>query len=424
MNRTRRLLACSMIIALGASSWAGAGHVQGASGTLEIAAFQPFTGADASFGPEMMAGCEPAAYLVNHNGGVLGHQVTCTPVDTRGDPADAVPAAQQLLATASNLLGVVGPSSDEALATLPFFQRAQVPAFPDSGQAQLDHNTNPYMWRITPADDVKGYAMAVWAHLRGFTRAAAVFGNDIGSQGMVPTVTRGFSKLGGKIVLDLKLVLDQSSYRTEIERLLQAKPQVIFTELDPQSSATFLTELQQLHGLTIPLIGTEVTLQAQWYQAVSRAIGKANVAHIITGVQYYTPTAGRAWQSFYNALTPAGQKPSDWGNDPYSMSYYDSVNLMCLAALAAKSVTPATYNAVVATITAGGHGAVKVYSFAAGKRALQAGKRIQYSGASGPIQFNQYHNSVGLFEAAGFNTRGQVTLARVLPQRLVTSLTR
>lgn len=424
MRATHWLVSVSVVLTLTVSGWAGAPAAHGASGTLEVAAFQPFTGADASFGPEMMAGCVPAIYLINHDGGVLGHQLTCTPVDTRGDPADAVPAAQQLVATASNLLGVLGPSSDEALATLPYFQRSQIPAFPDSGQAQLDHNTNPYMWRITPADDVKGYAMAVWAHLRGFTRAAAVFGNDIGSQGMVPTLTRGYAKLGGKIVANEQLVLDQSSYRTEIERLLQAKPQVIFTELDPQSSATFLAEMQQLHGLTIPLIGTEVTLQAQWYQAVSHAIGKANVSRIVTGVQYYTPTTGRAWQAYYNALKPSGKSPSDWGSDPYSMSYYDSVNLMALAAIAAKSVNPAAYNSDVASITAGGHGAVKVYSFAEGAAALKAGKRIQYIGASGPIQFNQYHNSVGLFEAAGFDKHGQVTLARVLPQNTITALTR
>lgn len=424
MNRARWLLAVSVVAALATPAWSHLKTAEGAASTLEIAAFQPFTGADASFGPEMMAGCEPAVLLINRAGGVLDHPLKCAAVDTRGDPADAVPAAQQLLATASDLFGVLGPSSDEALATLPLFQRARMPAFPDSGQAALDRSTNPYMWRVTPADDVKGYAMSVWAHQQGFIRGAAVFGNDIGSQGMVPTLTRGFSKLGGRIVSDQKLVLDQSSYRTEIERMLTTRPQVIFTELDPQSSATFLAELQQLHGLTIPVIGTEVTLQSQWYQAVSRAIGKAAVARIVTGVQYYTPTAGPAWQTFNNALKPAGLKPSDWGSDPYTMSYYDSVNLMALAAVAAKSVDPGAYNAYVARITTTAPDAVAVNSFAAGKKALMAGKKVRYIGAAGPVEFNEFHNSVGTFEAARFGANGAVNLARVLPSELITALTR
>ena len=422
MAIARWLLALSAVwLALGVYGLTPRG-VDAAGSQLQIASFQPFTGADASFGPEMIAGCQPAAWLINHNGGVLGHTIKCTAVDTRGDPADAVPAAQQLLATSSDLLGVMGPSSDEALATLPLFQRARMTTFPDSGQAALDRSTNPYMWRILPADDVKGYAMAVWAHEQGYTRGATIFGNDIGSQGVVPTLTRGFSKLGGKIVVDEKLVLDQSSYRTEIERMLAAKPQVIFSELDPQSSATFLAELEQLHGLTIPVVFTELALESDWYHAVSRAIGKPAVARIVTGVQFYTPSSGLAWQTFYNAMKPAGQNFNTWGNDPYILSYYDSVNLMCLAALAAKSTDPAVYNPYIATITTPAPGAVSVYTFAQGKKALQQGKRIRYIGAVGSIQFNEFHNAVGTFAASHHTASGPIVLSRVLPSSLILKL--
>jgi hypothetical protein len=31
----------------------------------------------------------------------------------------------------------------------------------------FDHSSYAYFWRITPADDVKGYAMALWAHKVG-----------------------------------------------------------------------------------------------------------------------------------------------------------------------------------------------------------------------------------------------------------------
>ena len=65
------------------------------SGTLTFASFNPFTGPDASFGPEMQAGCIVAVHLINKSGGVLGHQAQCVTVDTRGDPADAVPAAMR-----------------------------------------------------------------------------------------------------------------------------------------------------------------------------------------------------------------------------------------------------------------------------------------------------------------------------------------
>jgi branched-chain amino acid transport system substrate-binding protein len=358
------LAAALALLSVAACSSSGGSSSQGGgsspASTLAVGEFNPFTGPDAAFGPEMVAGCIPAIRLINAGGGVLGHQMSCVQEDTRGDPADAVPAAQKMMATETSLVGVLGPSSDEALATAPLLNTGHVPMFGDTGQAAFDHTTDAYFYRITPADDVKGYAMALWAHKAGYTRAAAVFGNDAGAQSNVPTLVHAFTQLGGTIVYNKPFALDQSSYRSEVESILAAHPQVIFTEVDPQTGATFLSELQQLHGL-MPVIGTDVTLQA-----------------------------------------PASQvpKPSQWSTDPYSMTDYDAVNVMALAMLAAKSTSPAVFNKDVMTVTAPGSGKTVVTSFAAGKAALAAGKQIQYVGAGGPIVFNQWHNSTGAFEAA------------------------
>src|ERR1700674_3146066 len=122
------------------------------SGTLTFASFNPFTGPDASFGPEMAAGCIPAANTINQAGGVLGPQAQCITVDTRGDPADAVPAATKMIATTTNLVGMNGPSSDEALATVPIINRAHIPMFLDSGQAAFDRSNYKYFYRLTPPE--------------------------------------------------------------------------------------------------------------------------------------------------------------------------------------------------------------------------------------------------------------------------------
>lgn len=394
------------LLIVGACSSAGSSGPGSASGsaTLVVGEFNPFTGPDAAFGPEMVGGCVPAIRLINADGGVLGHRLSCVQEDTRGDPADAVPAAQKMMATESSLIGVLGPSSDEALATVPLLNRGHVPMFVDTGQAAFDHTNDAYFWRITPADDVKGYALALWAHKAGYTRAAAVFGNDAGAQSDVPTLVRAFTRLGGTIVYNKPVALDQSSYRTEIENMLAGHPQVIFTEVDPQTGATFLSELQQLHGL-IPVIGTEVSLQAPWLKAVSSAIGAGPMAHYFEGMQPYAPPSGAAWQAYNRSLLASASqvpKPGQWSSDPYSMTYYDAVNVMALAILAAKSTSPAVFNKYVTRVTEPGSGKTVVTTFAAGKAALRAGKQIQYVGAGGPIVFNHWHNSTGAFEAAKY----------------------
>ena len=403
--------AALVLITVGACGGGGGS----APATLVVGEFNPFTGPDAAFGPEMVGGCIPAVRLINANGGVLGHHLSCVQEDTRGDPADAVPAAQKMMATESSLAGVLGPSSDEALATVPLLNQGHVPMFVDTGQAAFDHTTDAYFWRITPADDVKGYALALWAHKAGYTRAAAVFGNDAGAQSDVPTLVSAFTRLGGAIVYNKPFALDQSSYRSEIENMLAAHPQVIFTEVDPQTGATLLSELQQLHGL-IPVIGTEVTLQAPWLKAVSGAIGTGPMTKYFEGMQPYAPPKGPAWQAYNRSLVASGSqvpKPGQWSSDPYSMTYYDAVNVMALAMITAKSTSPAGFNKDVTKVTEPGPGKTVVNTFAAGKAALQAGKHIQYVGAGGPIVFDRWHNSTGAFEAAKYEQGNLVLVGSV-----------
>jgi branched-chain amino acid transport system substrate-binding protein len=415
------LAAVLALASVAACSSSGGGSSSSAPpSTLVVGEFNPFTGPDAAFGPEMVGGCIPAIRLINADGGVMGHKMSCVQEDTRGDPADAVPAAQKMIATETSLVGVLGPSSDEALATVPILNNAHVPMFVDTGQAAFDHTTDAYFWRITPADDVKGYAMALWAHQAGYTRAAAVFGNDAGAQSDVPTLVSAFTGLGGTIVYNKPFALDQSSYRSEVESILAAKPQVIFTEVDPQTGATFLSELQQLKGL-LPVIGTEVSLQTPWLKAVNTAIGGAAMTKYFEGMQPYAPTTGPAWQAFNTALLASKSQvpqPGQWSSDPYSMTYYDAVNVMALAMLAAHSTSPAVFDKDVMAVTEPGPGKTVVTSFAAGKAALAAGKQIQYVGAGGPIVFNQWHNSTGAFEAAQYvngnvNLVGSVTAAQI-----------
>ena len=408
-TRAPALVAAAAVLAVSAAACSSSQPSAVTHSTLTVAAFNPFTGPDASFGPEMMAGCLTAAAEVNAAGGVLSNKVACSSVDTRGDPADAVTAAAKMLATTPHLLGVLGPSGDEADSTAPLINAAKIPMFADTGQASFDRTTLPYFWRMTPADDVQGAAMALYAKQKGYLRAAAVFGNDIGSQGSVPTLLKAYSALGGQIVLNQKIALNQASYQPEVEQLIAAKPQVIFTEASPQANATYFEELQQL-GHLIPVIGSDATLsQTAWLSAMTQAIGKPALSKYFTGATPYAAASGPAWQVYnkYLVATAGVTKPaSQWTDDPYSMVDYDGLMVMALAANAAKSTNPAVWNAYIPAVTTASPGAVVVHSYADGVAALKAGKKIDYVGATGIIVWNKWHNSTGEFEVQGYQPNG------------------
>jgi ABC-type branched-subunit amino acid transport system substrate-binding protein len=415
-TRARAVVAAAAVLAVSATAACSSSGSSGAvkNTTLTVAAFNPFTGPDASFGPEMMAGCLTAVSEVNAAGGVLGNKVACKGVDTRGDPADAVTAAANMLATTPHLLGVLGPSSDEASSTVPMINAAKIPMFADTGEAAFDKTTQQYFWRMTPADDVLGYAMALYAHRKGYLRAAVVFGNDIAAQAVLPTLVKGWSALGGQLVLNQKIALNQNSYQPEVEQLIAAKPQVIFTEASPSASATYLAELQQL-GHLIPVIGTNATVYPAWFTAVGGAIGKPALSKFYVGAEPYAPASGGGWQAYSKALlaAPGVPKPaSQWSDDSYSMVDYDGFIVMALAANAAKSTNPSVWNKFIPAVTS--PGAMVVHSYAGGIAALKAGKKIDYVGATGTILWNKYHNSTGGFEVASWQPNGNLPVVSLI----------
>lgn len=386
---------------------AGCGGSSGSSndkGPLTFVTFQPYSGPDASFGPELGAGCPPAARIIEANGGVLGHtQIKCVAVDTRGDPADAVPAAAQMLASTSNLMATLGPSSDEAAATVPRINAQHIPMFADTGQSLFDHTNDAYFWRITSPDTATGYAEALYAHQKGYKRAALVYGNSIGAQGTIPGIVAGFKKLGGSIPINLTVALDQSSYRSEVERLIAAKPDVIFNELDPQTAATFLSELKQLQGHVPPLVSTAAQY-TPWIKAVSGAIGTATLAKVYNTILPASTFSGPAYQQYATNLLASNSvtNPKQWLHDEFSESGFDTVMISSLAMLAAHSTNTTVWNKYIPQVTAVRSGATIVHTFAQGKALLAQGKKIAYIGPNGETAFNQWHNSSGGFQVLGF----------------------
>jgi branched-chain amino acid transport system substrate-binding protein len=295
---------------------------------------------------------------------------------------------------------------------------AKIPMFADTGEPSFDRTPERYFWRMLPADDVAGAAMALYAHQKGYTRAAVVFGNDIAAQAVVPTLLKGYTALGGQIVLNQKIALNQNSYRSEVEQLIAAKPQVIFTEASPQASAAYLSELQQL-GHLIPVIGSSATVEPAWYTAVSASIGKPALSKYYVAEEPYAPASGPGWQAYNKAMlaSPGVAKPTkNWSSDSFSMTDYDGLIIMALAANAAKSTSPSVFNKFIPAVTTASAGAVPVHSYAAGVAALKAGKKIDYVGATGPIIWDKYHNSTGGFEIATYQpSNGQYNLVDSIP---------
>src|SRR5260370_37791345 len=87
-------------------------------GPVTMGVLSCFTGTLASLGEAMLQGSQVAQKVINDAGGILGRQLNLAHADTQCDEADSVPALRQLLA-AQNVVGIIGPETQEISADAP-----------------------------------------------------------------------------------------------------------------------------------------------------------------------------------------------------------------------------------------------------------------------------------------------------------------
>jgi branched-chain amino acid transport system substrate-binding protein len=409
------LICAAAIAACGGS---GGGKV------VNIGELNSFTGTEASVAPYATASSLSAVYAINHGGGILGKKVVNVPVDTRSDPADGLVSVERALAT-THLSLVSGPGTTEAPAIVPVLTRSHIMIDCYCGNPQYDTTTNAYFWRPLPPDPVGGETMALFAHQQGYQRVAAVFATDAGSQGDLPGVLTGVKATHLNLVANIGLTPDQTSYRTQVEQLIAAKPQVIFTESNGATAAAFLGELKQL-GHLVPFYGTNATLTSTYLHPVASAIGIPALNKYYWGQASARIPSSPAANAYNTAISHiASHLPSptaQWLNNSWSEANYDMLIAFALAMTAAKSTDPAVANQWVTKVTEPGSGKTVVYSYAQGVAALKAGKQIQYVGASGPFKFDQWHNSFGDQSMVRSTPGGAITSSIVIPASRIQAL--
>jgi branched-chain amino acid transport system substrate-binding protein len=409
------LAACSNSAAGGGGSSGG-----GSKGSIVFADVAPFSGPDAALGPTYLVSCQGTANAINKAGGILGHTVSCTSADTKGDPADAVPAVGSLLSRTQNLELVIGCTSDEAAAVVPVINSHKSVMFCMTGQSEFDHTHYAYFYRLVPPDLAESYAMTVIAQQRGLKRIALAFGNDTGSQTFVQPAISAIAKAGLTLVANETLDLNATTFRTEAEKIIQAHPDAIMTEALGSADPTLFAEIKQLNGgKMIPIIGTSAAISPAFFQASAKAVGTATFTSNFHADNLVTATSGPAYDAFTQALLAVKGKVANaqTGNfttyftAPGAVHLYDGMNLAALAMIAAGSTETAKWQPYIATIGDGVPGAVVVNSFAQGVKELKAGKKIRYIGPGGPTSFDSYHDSPGIFQIDTYSPAGAVQVS-------------
>lgn len=401
------LSACGQAVTPSSNSATSSNGCGSAGSPLTVGELFPMTGREPFVGQWFLHGAKTALYDINQNGGVMGHKLHAVLGDTAGDTVDAVPAWRQL--DTQNLAFELGPSSLAIMGVINLYDPAHLVDFVEGGTAQLDHMNQAYVFRTTPSDSTMARAMAAFSLHQGWKNAVLLFESTSNAQTVVPPLVTAFTKNGGTVLANIQLTPHQSSYRTEVEEAFAKHPQVVFFQVDPQTMSTLANDVGQLVGWHVPFVGDDSGADIN----TAKAMGLGVASKWLYGING-APPSGQSWQHFvsdYQAVWNSNQPVT------LSQNTYDAAIIASLAMTEAKSCNPQVW--VKHVVDVANPPGVKVDTYAQGLAALKKGEQINFEGASGPDDFNQYHNVYGPWDIVQFDSAGNMhTVYHVTAQQV------
>ena len=368
-----------------------------------VGALNPVTGAGSNYGSGMQKAILFALEEVKRAGGVDGRPIEVYAEDTQTSPDAAVLAARKLI-DANKVDAILGTwSSSVSLAVQPITNSANVLLFHVSSAPALSsaaQNAKHLGFRFQAGSPQIGAAYAAIATRQGAKNPAVMaFNNDvqIASTGIFRAA---WEKAGGKLGKTVVYEPNRTSYAAELQQAMAAGPDLIVVSGYLPDTTIILREAFEA-GNTAPV----VIPGWAWGPPVEKAVGAEALEGLIV-FDSVPDSDGAAFKAFDAGYRAAMNAPG-LGN-VYAAMCYDMVAVLTLAM---QKAGPGADNAAIARAVPeiAGPPGVAVSSFAAGKAALLSGQKVNYEGASGPLDFDANGDAVSVF---GVQQYSHGTLAR------------
>lgn len=366
-----------------------------------IGALNPVTGG-ANYGPGMQKMIIAAAEAVNAAGGAAGRKFEVIAEDSQANPQAGVLAAKKLIEI-NKVQAILGTwSSSVSLAVVPLTNDANIFLMNTSGAPALSKppaNAKGLSYRFQATNDRWGRAYAVLAEKQGFKRPATMAFNNAAGLSMIDGFRTAWEGMGKKVVESVVYEPNQVSYRSELQKVLAAQPDVIVTGSYLADLTIILREWYQT--------GQAVKWMAPTF-AANPALVKALGPDVVEGLMSVDTVSNENAPSFkiYDEVYRK-QMNEPGSSNPFAAMTWDMVTVLALAIEAANATDTTAVNAKMREVANPPGRAVA--SFAEGKEALKK-EKINYEGASSVLDFDQYNDvkpdfGVFVFEKGQMNRK-------------------
>lgn len=391
LGAAARKLSVLAVVAASGTALVGCG---GGDGTAVIGVAAPLSGEAAVWGGPVDSITRAVVNHVNELGGISGTKLKVVTEDEKFNAEDGVRAVTKLI-NSDNAQFIVGPTSATFMATLNQAERSEVViASPYAGMVEFDARANPYTFRTVGPDTFDGLTVAKNLWDQGFKTLSILYENVDSARSTSNWVEDFYTKLGGRVVARVAFNGGQSSYLPEVRRAFEPRPDVVFLAGSVEPAVPILREWARL-GLS----GNWSFISELTYPVLLDEVG----AQYLEGAFGQTPMAADspAIAGMRELLTEqyGEQEGNEIAEQPTAGLTYDAIVSAVLAMAAGGEATGVAIAENLHKVT--DSGGKPVYTLDEGLELLANGERIDYQGASGPVDFTSTNTAApdyGVFQ--------------------------
>lgn len=390
-ERRRGPRRAATLVAAAAIMVAGGTAVQADDDTLKIGALVPMTGDLQAYGETSLNGIELAAKEINEAGGVLGSELEIELGDTQTTPQAGIDAAKQLVSI-DNVSGIVGALSSGV--TIPVAQSVTseegIPQISGASTSPVitGLDDNDFMFRTVPSDAFQGRALAELVAEDGMKNVSILYVNNDYGEGLAESFTSAFESHDGTVDEGIAFEKGSASYRGELSKAADGDAEALVVIGYPESGVTILRQaLQGGHfdrfvftdGMKAPEI-----IEAVGADLLEGSFGTAPEALTDTDAAQHFRTA---YEDEYGEVPPK----------PFIDTAYDATWVLALAAQAAGSTDGEAIRDALRDVANPPGEQILPGEWAKAMELLADGEDINYSGASGSVDFDDNGDVSGTF---------------------------
>jgi len=370
----KRLVGRRAALLSGVAAIATPSLLRAQSEPIKIATLTPLTGAGGSYGPVMAKAAKAVVDDVDASGGVLGRKVQLVSEDDQTNPDAGVRAARKLI-DVDKVSAIVGTwASAVTTAVAPLCWESKTFLCTTSGadsitllphQGYLIRTQPNTVLQITRTGD---FLVSLGAKKIFTLVPQAPFAQR--SIEIMDGVTKKAGGSHGSVIYDDK----KTTYRTEVDQAMRFGPDAILCAGYTPDTVVMLKDLYRA-GFKGKIIG-------QAYAINQKLIEQIGQNDVIEGVYTYAPSVAEGSGALERVKKMSGLSDPD----PYTSQVYDHVNMVLMAMAAAKDTTGTAIKDNIRKISQGG--GKPVDNAVDGIKAIAAGEKVDYAGASGPCDFD------------------------------------